>query len=181
MSAQRHHVDADPGRGRLTPARPPGQPGGRIGSNRMRHIAIFNLLQILASAYAFTRGGVPERLAGTFLLVAAVATRLAFLSEITPYVSVDTSIVVVDLCLLAVLVALALYADRFWPIWMAALQALGATAHLVRVVEPSVVSMAYVILVAVWSYPMVLILAAATLRHRRRLKQAGSDLDWSVR
>lgn len=145
------------------------------------HIVLFNVIQVLASAYAFTRGGVPERMAGAFLLVAAIATRMLFLSEVTHYVSVDVAIASLDVCLLAILVVLALYADRFWPIWMAALQALGTMAHLAKAIEPSVVSMAYVILLAVWSYPMVIILAIGTLRHRRRLSAAGTDLDWSVR
>ena len=147
----------------------------------MNHIFAFNLAQVVASAYAFARGGVPERLAGILLLVAAVTTRVFFLSSLEPYLNVEVGILAVDVLLLSALVGLALYADRFWPIWLAALQALGAGAHLVKAIEPSVVSMAYAILVAVWSYPMILVLAAATLRHRRRLRRTGSDLDWSVR
>lgn len=146
----------------------------------MDHITVFNFLQILASTYALARGGAPERLAGLLLLVAAITTRAFFLASVEPYVTVELGILAVDLVLLVALVTLALFADRFWPIWLAALQALGAGAHLVKAIEPGVVSMAYAILVAVWSYPMILILTAATLRHRRRSHQIGWELDWSV-
>ncbi len=135
---------------------------------------------MLAAVYACLLGGAPERLAGILFLLAAALTRMFFLASIAPYAAVETGILAVDLVLLAALTALALYADRYWPIWLAALQALGAGAHLVKAIEPSVVSMAYAILVNVWSYPMILILATATLRHRRRLRLRGSDLDWSV-
>lgn len=147
----------------------------------MDHIAVFNLIQLLVSVYAVLRGGVPERLAGILLLLAAGLTRMFFLASGAPYLSVEIGILLVDVVLLAALVALALRADRFWPIWLAALQALGTGAHLVKAIEPSVVSMAYAILVGFWSYPMIFILAAGTLRHRRRLAADGSDLDWSFR
>ena len=114
------------------------------------------------------------------LLVAATLTRLFFLASVSPYVTVEVGILSVDVILLIGLLVLAIYSDRFWPIWLASLQALGAGAHLVKAIEPSVVSVAYAILVAIWSYPMVFILAAATLRHQRRLNEVGSDLDWSV-
>lgn len=145
------------------------------------HVSAFNLLQLLVSGYAVMRGGAPERLAGILQLAAAALTRAFFLSSGSPYLTVEFGILAVDVALLAALVALALYADRFWPIWLAALQALGAGAHLVKAIEPSVVSMAYAILVIAWSYPMVIILAVGTLRHRRRLAAVGADLDWSVR
>ena len=147
----------------------------------MYHVAFFNLMQVVASAYALRLGGAPERLAGIVLMAAAVATHFLYLQDAIPYLSIHVGVVAVDLCLLAVLVVLALYADRFWPIWMAALQMLGTIAHLAKAIEPGVVSTAYAVLVVVWSYPMLLILAAATLRHRQRLNDAGSDLDWSVR
>ena len=91
----------------------------------MDHVAAFNLIQVVATAYAVVRGGVPERLAGLLQLVAAALTRLFFLSSVAPYVNVEVGILAVDVLLLAAFVAIALYADRFWPIWLAALQALG--------------------------------------------------------
>ncbi|WP_375395189.1 hypothetical protein [uncultured Sphingomonas sp.] len=147
----------------------------------MVYIVVFNLIQLLASLYAFLRGGAPERLAGGLLLIAALLTRIFFLGSVSPYFGIEIGILAVDVVLLVALVMLALYADRFWPIWLAALQALGAGAHIAKAIDPTVVSMAYAILLSVWSYPMVLILAAATLRHQRRIAVAGSDLDWSVR
>lgn len=147
----------------------------------MIYILVFNLIQVLASLYAFVRGGAPERLAGALLLIAALLTRLFFLASISPYIGIEAGILAVDLLLLVALVTLALRADRFWPIWLAALQALGTAAHIAKAIDPGVVSLAYAILLSVWSWPMVLILAVATLRHQRRLATFGRDLDWSVR
>ncbi|WP_242096239.1 hypothetical protein [Sphingomonas sp. CROZ-RG-20F-R02-07] len=143
-------------------------------------VLAFNAFAIGASAYAFAKGGAPERIAGASLLAASMLTRLVRDSGPTGYVHPQLGVLAVDMTLLSVLVVLALYADRFWPFWIVALHALGTTAHVVKAIDPSVLRLAYAILVQAWAYPITVILIVATVRHRRRLLQNGRDPDWSI-
>ncbi|MEG8019231.1 MULTISPECIES: hypothetical protein [unclassified Sphingomonas] len=86
---------------------------------------------------------------------------------------------IVDLVLLAVMIAITLKADRFWPAWATALHALGTGAHLARAISPDVIRLVYAVLSAAWSYPIVLLLVIGTVRHSRRIRARGWDLDWS--
>ena len=144
----------------------------------MERVIIFNLLLMLASGYALWRGGAPERIVGLALLLAGLLTRLAYQPFAVRFVSVDWGVLAIDGLLLVILLVVALYADRFWPLWLAALQALGTGAHLVRGLDYGIEPVAYAILLASWSYPMILLLAIGTARHARR-QQAGPVRDWS--
>lgn len=142
-------------------------------------VLAFNAFAICASAYAFFKGGAPERIAGAALLLATMVTRLVRDHGPASYIQPQVGVLVVDLALLMGLLALALYADRFWPFWIVAFHALGTTAHLVKAIDPSVLRLAYAILVQAWAYPITAILIVATMRHRRRVIRTGSDPDWS--
>ena len=141
----------------------------------MERIVVFILLQLLASGYAVLRGGAPERIAGLALLSAAVATRFMHRGG----AGLDLGVLSVDLLLLGVLVVVALFADRHWPLLLAALQALGTGAHLVKALDDGVLRLVYAILAASWSYPMLFVLVIGTFRHRSRLARIGADPGWS--
>jgi hypothetical protein len=145
----------------------------------MERILVFAALQLFVSVYAITRGGAPERAVGLSLLIAALATRLLQQPLAARFVTVEWGGLVVDLALLAVLLIVALHADRFWPLWVAAFHALGTGAHMVRGLDHGIEPVAYAILVASWSYPIVLLLAVGTMRHADRRKRQGHDRDWS--
>ena len=136
---------------------------------------------MIASGYAIARGGAPERIAGLVLLLAAMATWLVQNAVVLPYAHVGVGASLIDVLLLGGLLALAMRADRFWTMWMVALHALGTSAHIAKAIDPDGDRLAYAILVKVWSYPIILILAVATIRHQRRVRSAGTDADWSFR
>ncbi len=145
----------------------------------MDRVWLFYAIQVAASGYALLRGGAPERLTGLALLVAALST--GFVQRTIPilFAGVESGVMIVDLILLAVLIAITLKADRFWPAWATALHALGTGAHLARAISPDVIRLVYAVLSAAWSYPIVLLLVIGTVRHSRRIRAHGSDLDWS--
>lgn len=147
----------------------------------MERVWIFNAIQLAATVYAFRRGGAPERLTGLALLVAALATRIFYVIGTRMFMNVEIGIMIVDVVLLVVMIAITLHADRFWPAWVTALHALGAGAHLARAISPDVIRLAYAVLSVVWSYPIVLLLVIGTMRHSRRVRSRGWDLDWSRR
>jgi hypothetical protein len=145
----------------------------------MERVFLFSILQLGVSLYALARGGGPERVVGLSLLLAFGVTMLLQQPLVVRFVTVEWGVLAVDLALLAVLLAVALHADRFWPLWVAALHALGTGAHLVRGLDHGIEPVAYAILLASWSYPIVILLAVGTLRHAERRKRNGHDLDWS--
>lgn len=145
----------------------------------MTRVFIFNALQVAASAYAIGRGGAPERLAGAALLAAAGGTWLLQSPAAVRFVGVELGVLAVDVILLAVLLVIALHADRWWTLWMTALHALGTGAHFVRFVDQDVLRFVYALLTATWSYPILVLLTVGTARHRLRIRRSGHDLDWT--
>jgi hypothetical protein len=85
----------------------------------------------------------------------------------------------VDTAMLVTIVALALYADRFWPLWLAAFQVIQVVAHVPELLIPQLLPTAYGLIISVWAYPMLVILAIGTWRHRQRIKLFGKDASWS--
>lgn len=145
----------------------------------MSRVLLFNLLQVAATIYALRRGGAPERVVGVALLAAALSTRLALSGLDIRFDGIEAGVMVVDVLLLAVLVVVSLHADRRWVGWVTALHALGTGIHFAHLVTPGTERLAYAILSAVWSYPIIVILAFGTLRHVQRMNASGYDLDWS--
>ncbi|MFV0622790.1 hypothetical protein ACBY01_02090 [Sphingomonas sp. ac-8] len=145
----------------------------------MERVILFNLLHLLATAYAVGRGGAPERFAGMALLLATLATRVAQRQFPARFASVEWGVFGVDLVLLVALLVIALFADRFWPLWVTALHGLGTCSHFVKLLDLEVLRTAYATLSAVWSYPILILLVSGTVRHQQRLRRAGSDPDWS--
>ena len=87
----------------------------------------------------------------------------------------------IDLVTLVALAAIAARADRFWPLYVSALQLLTLGIHGVKAYQPALVHWMYGGASGKIAYPMLALLAVGVLRHRRRLTQHGSDPDWSLR
>lgn len=143
----------------------------------MRHILFFIYLP-LACGFALTRGGLPERIASVTILAGTAAT--LFVAPTLPYRfrHVEPGIFAVDLAMFLIFTGLALRSTRFWPIWIAGLQGATVVMHCARLIASQVVPQAYMDAVALWSYPLIAILAIGTWRHGRRLRTLGSDPAW---
>ena len=146
----------------------------------MIHVYVFVCLLIGTCAYALMRGGAPERIVGAAFLFAAVASSLAPSRLPVRFFEAELGVMVVDIVLLLVLFAIALRADRFWPLFLAAFQLDAVGAHLVKWYDPELLRVAYVVMIVGWSYPMLLLLAIGTWRHRRRLEAQGFDISWMI-
>ncbi len=145
----------------------------------MDRVWLFCAIQLGVSGYALVRGGAPERLTGLALLLAAASTGILERDSPSLFSGVEVGVMIVDTLLLVAMVAITLNADRFWPVWITALQALGSGAHLAKAISPDVIRLVYAVLAAAWSYPIVLVLLIGTVRHSRRIQARGWDLDWS--
>jgi len=145
----------------------------------MVKLIVFNALLLGCCGYALWRGGAPERIGASIFLGAAALTVAALSGPIGRFASVEVGVFIVDATMLLALVALALTAKRRWPLWIAAFQVIQVTGHAVKMADPTVVPWAYAFILAIWSYPMLLVLAFGTFNHQRRLKRFGTDPSWS--
>jgi hypothetical protein len=139
----------------------------------------FDLFLLVCCGYAFWRGGPPERVGASIFVAAVVFTRIAVSGAATRYSSIEAGVVIVDVATLLALVVLALRANRLWPLWVTALQAIGAAGHVVKLMDPNVIRWAYAFALAFWSYPMLALLALGVWNHQRRLAKFGADKSWS--
>jgi hypothetical protein len=145
----------------------------------MLPVPFFFTMLAICCGYAWLRGGAPERAGAAIFAAAAVLSTILASPHPTRFASVEAGVLMVDLVMLLALVVLAIGAERFWPLWVAALQAVGAAAHVGRFAGHNVSGAAYAIVLALWSYPMLCLLALGTWRHQQRLKTFGSDRSWS--
>ena len=132
-----------------------------------------------ATIYALWRGGAPERIAAIIFLCGYLAT-VAFQSPMKDrFHNLELGVLLVDASILVVLIILAVFANRYWTIWIAGFEIIQTLSHLPRLLIPDLLPHTYAEMVSFWGYPMLVILAAGTYRHQDRLKQTGADNAWS--
>ena len=144
-------------------------------------ILLFTVLLIGSCGYAIWKGGAPERVVGASLAAAYIATLMTYSELSVRFVEVEVGTMVVDLALLLALVAVALRADRGWPLLLAGLHLSSVGAHIVKLLDVDMIRVTYALMIAIWSYPMLIALAIGTRRHQLRLKRQGYDRAWSLR
>jgi hypothetical protein len=143
-------------------------------------VELFYLVLLLSCGYAGLKGGAPERWAAAIFALAAILSSIAVATPNTRYTSVEAGVLAVDVAMLAALLVLATRAERFWPLWVTALHLIGTAGHAIKLADPTVVRFGYSLALALWSYPMLLLLVLGTWRHRKRLALHGADKSWST-
>jgi len=123
-------------------------------------------------SYAAWCGGWPERVGAAIMVTAAILSVIAATSFYPGWKSPETGIFIVDLLMLGALINLALYSDRFWPLWVTSFHLIAVTIHLASLVDRSVAALAYANAAEFWAYPMLIILVIGTWNHRRRQRSA---------
>jgi hypothetical protein len=144
----------------------------------MSRLILFLVVWLGCCAYALVRGGAPERIGAAIFLVAALLSLAVSEPQGSRFDSVELGVLMVDLGVLAGFTALALKANRFWPIWMSGMQGVQVLSHFAIAVNATVIPWAYWNAQTLWSYPMLMLLAAATAWHQARLRTLGADPSW---
>lgn len=139
-----------------------------------------NGLFLLLLLAAWRWGGGPERiLAGVLAWFGAGdALNHAVFGNWTDYATVDTGHVLIDAVALAVSIAVALFANRIYPLWFAALQLIAMLAHIARDLANTIASIAYLVMYIGPSYCQIIVLAVGIWSHRRRVKRRGPYRSW---
>jgi hypothetical protein len=139
----------------------------------------FNALLLVCCLYAFVAGGGPERVGAAAYALACLASHLVFSAPAIKFRSVEIGVLIIDVLVFVAFAILSVRANRLWPIWVSGLLGLGVLAHLARWAGPGVIPWAYQIILSVWSYPILAVIALGTFNHQRRLAEFGVDRSWS--
>jgi hypothetical protein len=128
---------------------------------------LFLFLLAVTILIAFVRGGQEEKIGVGIYVLGCALTVLAG-AHSSRFASEETGIFVVDCLTFAAFFVLALYADRFWPIWVTALLAIALFGHAAMLLSPGIVPWAYAVILSIWSYPILAIMIAASLNSQEQ-------------
>lgn len=145
----------------------------------MTGIVVFAAMMIALALQAALRGGAPERIAAASLAAAALVTWFANGDTASTFTQVQWDVLWIDAGLLCVLLAIALTADRFWPMWIAAFQLVTVAGHGARGYAPDILPSVYWWLLGKTSYPMMALLCIGIERHQRRLREGLPEFAWT--
>lgn len=132
----------------------------------------------LVSLLAIFRGGAPERWVALILLLTAVAD-FAFVVTAGEMVTRDIRILVLDCALAITITIIALHAERYWPMLIAAFLVVGAEMQIGVWLAPVHKQQVYKVAHAASAYPILLTLLVGTLRHWWRTRKL-PERDWTV-
>ena len=133
------------------------------------NIYFYLALLAVSCGYALWRGDRDARIAALVCIVATALTVVLITPGSTRYELVESGVMIVDLATLTAFVTLALYSQRFWPLWVAGLQMTASAAHALKLFDAALIPLAYAVAERFWSYPILLIIAIGAFRgHRRR-------------
>lgn len=145
----------------------------------MWHVMIFNTLLFMVCAYALWRGGMPERICAILLFTGVLLTVVAAPAVHWANSGVEWGVFAVDVVTLIGFTAIALHANRFWPMWFTAVHSLSVLAHATKALAPEVSPLFYATLAMGSAWPLLIILGVGTWRHRQRVAAGVSEPDWT--
>jgi hypothetical protein len=145
----------------------------------MLPVPVYYALFAVCGLYVLIKGGAPEKVGTSILAVGSILSIAEVSSPAGRFGSVEIGVFLVDVATLLAFLALALRAERFWPLCVTALQAIGTSGHAAKLLDPGVIRSAYAIVLSLWGYLMLLLIALGTWNHQRRLARNGVDKSWS--
>ena len=131
------------------------------------------VFMVAVCAFAFLKGDEPERVAAGAFVLAWFASLLAQ-DEANRY-SVQWGVFAIDVVMLVVLGALAWKSRRVWPVWAAACQLMVVTSHIVSVVELSHSIIAFLTVINLAGYGVLVALAVGTFWAWQERRAAGIE------
>ena len=130
----------------------------------MLRVAIFYSLLTAVSLLAWRRGRQEERLAAATCVVGTLLTVAVSEEVARRFGDFNFAAFVIDLVVLLVFLGIALRSRRFWPMWVAGLQLVTTTVHLIRLLNDELLSIVFGTALAVWSYPILLLIGIGAWR-----------------
>ncbi|MGQ0277609.1 hypothetical protein ACT17R_03080 [Sphingopyxis sp. Q841] len=147
----------------------------------MGWIWAFNIASLLLLIIAARRwGAAPERICTAALVFMNVGDLIyhAVVGRWTIYASVDVGHLVIDGLIAAVFLAVAIQANRVYPLWLAAIQLVSVIAHFAREANSQVAKLAYALMDYLPYYALLIILFMAIRTHAKRVRRIGPYPAW---
>jgi uncharacterized membrane protein len=130
-------------------------------------VAVFFALFLGCSVLGLVIGDRPERRAAATVLLGGFLSIAAMSASMAPWRGVEPLLAAVDLAMLVAFVLIAMHSQRFWTLLVAGLQGTIVGGHLLRMIHPDLPSWQYWLSSAIWSWPIVILIGIAAVRHRR--------------
>jgi len=146
----------------------------------MTHLEVFYALLGLSTGYALLCGAAPERIVALLFLGATALMPFVLSAVHGRYGSVEVGALTVDAVMYVALLWVALRAERYWPIWMSAMQGVQLLGHGIGLLGFKMLNLSYAIIDHTICYPMLLLLAIGVRRHQIRVARTGADNSWSL-
>lgn len=140
---------------------------------------VFLVILLACCGFALVCGGAPERIGAAIYAGGSFATLAVVSAPPIRFQGIEVGVFIVDGFVFLGFLALALRANRFWPLWVSALVGIGIAGHLAMLLRPQVIPWAYAAVLSIWSYPILAVMTAGTWRHRRRRIRNGADPSWT--
>ena len=143
----------------------------------MVRLIFYYLLLFGSCGYALWRGKVDARIVATTFLIGNYATVALRSHPAGGYSSLESGIFAVDVACFFAFTYAALISDRFWPLWVSGLQLTTSFGHILKLVDSSLLPLAYAAALRFWGYPILIILAVGVWRShqlQRREREAGT-------
>jgi hypothetical protein len=127
----------------------------------LRHFLYAALMWIICG-YAAWRGGWPERSVAWIIVLGSVLSAMVS----GDFTGVEQGILIIDILMFLGFFVIGLFSERYWTLWIAALQGVSLLGHLLPLMplwNPYVYNDA----IALWAWPMLAILGLATWKRPR--------------
>ena len=141
--------------------------------------SIITVFVVASIVLGLVLGGGPERIvAGTMAAMFAIdRVAHALLADHSP-TALDLFHLVIDLAGLAAMVAVALTARRYWPLWACSSQLISLFSHLAWLLGTSLPKPVYLVMDIAPSALISCTVILGTAFHQLRLMRRGTDLSW---
>lgn len=135
---------------------------------------------VLLAIMCWVWGSGPERISGSILLTMPFA-EVAYHGLFGPQTTLshtDIGHAILEIIVAIPFLAVALTANRTYPLWLVSFQLVAVLSHLVRNLVPEAGGAAYMVMTIGPSYAMIATLSLGLLAHRLRLRRHGAYRSW---
>jgi hypothetical protein len=127
---------------------------------------VFSALMLLCCGYAIFRGGRNGRIVVT-LFVAAGVLSIPAANSAQQWFHINWATFAIDVCLLAALAPVALFARSFWPVWVVGFHLASIATHLASLLLSHVDPELYYNMQSFWSLPELCVMVLGISTDRR--------------